>query len=173
MVNVSDLDYSERDIIGWLDLVLQADNGSCKLSRVNLEGTGVHTLDNGRESGIFHLMATDTALNAVASANAIVYISPEGIPGDQSIADDSIHITVDDNGFSGVGSNQYTAEEGVAKFLVPVTISPLIVHPYWPFNGSNFVGAEDEIFSFDGSLSIDPGTFSDSEIIEISVSKLK
>lgn len=173
MFNVSDLDYSEGDIIGWLDLVLQADKGSCQLSRVNMEGTGVYTVDNGRESGIVHLMATDTALNAVVSANAIVYIPPEGISGDQSIPDDFIHITVDDNGFSGVGSNPYTAEEGVAKFLAPVTISPLIVHPYWTFNGSNFVGAEDEIFSFDGSLSIDPGTFSDSEIIEISVSKLK
>ena len=135
-----------------------------------MEGTGVHTVDNGRESGIVHLMATDTALNAVVSANAIVYIPPEGISGDQSIPDDFIYITVNDNGFSGVGSNPYTAEEGVAKFLAPVTISPLIVHPYWTFNGSNFVGAEDEIFSFDGSLSIDPGTFSDSEIIEISVS---
>ncbi len=138
-----------------------------------MEGTGVYTLDNGRESGIVHLMATDTALNAVVSANAIVYIPPEGISGDQSISDDFIYITVDDNGFSGVGSTQYIAKEGVAKFLAPVTISPLIVHPYWTFNGSNFVGAEDEIFSFDGSLSIDPGTFSDSEIIEISVSKLK
>lgn len=170
MFNVSDLDTSEGDIIGWLDLALQADKGSCQLSRVNMEGTGVYPLDNGRESGIVHLMATDTALNAVVSANAIVYIPPEGISGDQSIPDDFIHITVDDNGFSGVGSNPYTAEEGVAKFLAPVTISPLIVHPYWTFNGSNFVGAEDEIFSFDGSLSIDPGTFSDSEVIEISVS---
>jgi hypothetical protein len=115
-------------------------------------------------------MATDTALNAVESANAIVYIPPEGISADQSITDDFIHRTVDDNGFSGVGSNPYTAEEGAAKFLAPVTISPLIVHPYWTVNGSNFVGAEDEIFSFDGSLFIDPGTFSDSEIIEISVS---
>ncbi len=54
-------------------------------------------------------MATDTARNAVASANAIVNIRPEGISGDQSITDDYIHITVDDNGFSGVGSNPYTA----------------------------------------------------------------
>ncbi len=173
MLNVSDSDYSEGDIIGWLDLVPQADKGSCQLSRVNMEGTGVYTLDNGRESGIVHLMATDTARNAVVSANAIVYIQPEGISGDQPITDDFIHITVDDNGFSGVGSSQYTAEESVAKFLAPVTISPLIVHPYWTFNGSNFVGAEDGILSFDGSLSIDPGTFSDSEINEISVSKLK
>jgi hypothetical protein len=118
-------------------------------------------------------MATDTARNAVVFANAIVYIPPEGISGDQSITDDFIHIKVDDNGFSGVGSNPYTAEEGVAKFLAPVTISPLILHPYWTFNGSNFVGAEDEIFSFGGSLTIDPGTFSDSDIIEMSVSKLK
>ncbi len=125
MLNVSDLDYSEGDIIGWLDLVLQADKGSCQLSRVNMEGTGVNTLDNGRESGIVHFMATDTALNAVVSTNAIVHIPPEGISGDQSIADDLIHITVDDNGFSGAGLNQYTAEEGVAKFLAPVTISPL------------------------------------------------
>ena len=138
-----------------------------------MEGTGVYTVDNGRESGIVHLMATDTALNAVVSANAIVYIPPEDISGDKSITNDFINITVDDNGFSGAGSNPYTAEEGVAKFLAPVTISPLIVHPYWTFNGSNFVGAEDEIFSFNRSLSIDPGTFSDSEIIEISVSKLK
>ncbi len=79
-------------------------------------------------------MATDTALNVVVSANAIVYIPPEGISGTRSITDNFIHITVDDNGFSGVGSNPYTAEEGVAKFLVPVTISPLIVHPYWTFN---------------------------------------
>ncbi len=162
MFNVSDSDYSEGDIIGWLDLVLQADKGSCQLSRVNMEGTRVYTLDNGRESRIVHLMATDTARNAVASANAIVYIPPEGISGDQSITDDFIHRTVDDNCFSGVGSNPYTAEEGVVKFLAPVTISPLIVHPYWTFNGSNFVGAEDKIFSFDGSLSIDPGSFSDS-----------
>ncbi len=118
-------------------------------------------------------MATDTARNAVESANAIVYIPPEGISGDQSISDDLIYIKVDDNGFSGVGSNPYTAEDGVAKVMAPVTISPLIVHPYWTFNGSSFIGAEDEIFSFDGSLSIDPGTFSDSEMIEISVSKLK
>jgi hypothetical protein len=118
-------------------------------------------------------MATDTARNAVVSANAIVHIPPEGISGDQSNSDDFIDITVDDNGFSGVGSNPYTAEEGVAKVMAPVTISPLLVHPYWTFNRSNFVGAEDEIFSFDGSLSIDPGTFSDSEVIEISVSKLK
>ncbi len=173
MFNVSDSDYSDGDIIGWLDLVPQADKGSCRLSRVNMEGTGVYTVDNRRESGIVHLMATDTALNAVESANAIVYIPPEGISGDQSISDDFIYITVEDNGFSGVGSNPYTAEEGVAKFLVPATISPLIVHPYWTFYGSNFVGAEDEIFSFDGSLSIDPGTFSDSEIIDISVNKLK
>ena len=75
---------------------------------------------------------------------------------------DLIYITIDNNGFSGVGSNPYTAEEGVTKFLASVTISPLIVHPYWNFNGSNFVGAEDEMFSFDGSSSIDPGTFSDS-----------
>ncbi len=115
-------------------------------------------------------MATDTALNAVASANAIVYIPPEGISGNQSIADDFIYITVEDNGFSGVGSNPYTAEEGVAKFLAPVTISPLIVHPYCTSDRSNFIAAEDEIFSFNGSSSIDPGTFSDSEIIEISVS---
>jgi hypothetical protein len=67
-------------------------------------------------------MATDTALNAVVSANAIVYIPPEGISGDQSISDDFIYKTVDDNGFSGVGSNPYTAEEGVSKFLAPVTI---------------------------------------------------
>jgi hypothetical protein len=113
LFNVSDSDYSEGDIIGWLDLVLQADKGSCQL---------VHTVDNGRESGIVHLMVTDTALNAVKSANAIVYIPPEGISGDQSTTDDFIHITVDDNGFSGVGSNPYTAEEGVAKFLAPVTI---------------------------------------------------
>jgi hypothetical protein len=106
-------------------------------------------------------------------ANAIVYIPPEGISGDQSIPDDLIDITVDANGFSGVGSNQYTAEEGVAKFLAPVTISPLIVHPYWTSNGSDFVGAEDEIISFNGTLSIDPGSFIDSEIIDISVCKLK
>jgi hypothetical protein len=87
-----------------------------------MEGTGINTVDNGRESGIVHLMATDTARTAVESANAIVYIPPEGISGDQSIADDFIHITVDDNGFSGVGSNHYTAEEGVAKFLAPVTV---------------------------------------------------
>jgi hypothetical protein len=138
-----------------------------------MEGTGVYTLDNGRESGIVHLMATDTALNAVVSANAIVYIPPEGISGDQSISDDFIDITVDDTGFSGVGSNPYTAEESVVKSLASVTISQLLVHPYWTFNGSNFVGADDGIFSFGGSLSIDPGTFSDLEINEISVSKLK
>ena len=123
------MDTSEGYIIGWLDLASQADEGSCQLSRVNMDG--VYTIDNGRESRIVHLMAADTALNAVVSANAIVYIPPEGISGDQSIPDDFIHITVitvDDNGFSRVGSNQYTAEEGVAKFLVPVTISPLIVH---------------------------------------------
>jgi hypothetical protein len=74
-----------------------------------MEGTGVNTVDNGRESGIVHLMATDTARNAVVSANAIVYIPPEGISEDQSISDYLIHITVDDNGFSGVGSNPYTA----------------------------------------------------------------
>ena len=87
-----------------------------------MEGIGVYTLDNGRESGIVHLMATDTALNAVKSANAIIYIPPEGISGDQSITDGFIYITVEDNGFSGAGSNPYTAEEGVAKFLAPVTI---------------------------------------------------
>ncbi len=90
-----------------------------------MEGTGVYILDNGRESGIVHLMATDTALNGVVSANVIVYIPPEGISADQSITEDFIYITVDDNGFSGVGSNPYTAEEDAAKFLTPVTILPL------------------------------------------------
>jgi hypothetical protein len=106
-----------------------------------MEGTGVNTLDNRRESGIVHLLATDTALNAVVFANAIVYIPPEGISGDQSISDDFIYITIDDTGFNGVGSNPYTAEEGATKFLAPVTISPLIVHPYWTFKRSNLFGA--------------------------------